>query len=247
MLINTNTTTTGFFYFLYSTSPFILFLILLTLYSTPIFFYFSLYNLPYILPPLFYFSCNLPTHIQGQTLFGMDLARHHIASVKHAVVVEGYFDVIAMHDVGMVNAVGNTPTPLDTTHSYVPSNILTPHISIYLRYLLAGLLTRLHACLCCLLVDTVGSLGTAVTKAQLDLAAKWTHSAIVNAPVKSAGRGDDFLTGPVKSFMSGPVKSPALILLMDDDKVLHRYTALFNYNNYFNNYNIIYRTITGDC
>ena len=43
---------------------------------------------------------------KGQTLYGMDLARHHIAAMKQVVMVEGYFDVIAMHDVGVVHAVG---------------------------------------------------------------------------------------------------------------------------------------------
>ena len=81
------------------------------------------------------------------------------------------------------------------------------------------------------MINAVGSLGTAVTKAQLDHAAKWTHSSIVNVPVKSTNeRGDENGTvtgggrGSVKSTNGrgdSPVKSkspPALVLLMDDDK-----------------------------
>ena len=50
----------------------------------------------------------LPT--QGHTLFGLDQAKHYIPTVKQTIMVEGYFDVIAMHDVGVVNAVGTLGT-----------------------------------------------------------------------------------------------------------------------------------------
>jgi hypothetical protein len=43
---------------------------------------------------------------KGNTLFGMDLAKKHINKEKEAILVEGYFDVIALHDIGVETAVG---------------------------------------------------------------------------------------------------------------------------------------------
>ena len=42
---------------------------------------------------------------KGKTLFGLDKARSSIAKLDRAIVVEGYFDVIALHAVGITNAV----------------------------------------------------------------------------------------------------------------------------------------------
>ena len=67
-----------------------------------------------------------PPHLvlltQGHTLFGLDQAKHHIPAVKQTVMVEGYFDVIAMHDVGVVNAVGTLGTAVTKVinHTYAP-------------------------------------------------------------------------------------------------------------------------------
>ncbi|KKI99173.1 DNA primase [Prochlorothrix hollandica] len=49
---------------------------------------------------------------KGNTLFGLDKARNTIAKDDRAVVVEGYFDVIALHAVGVTNAVAALGTAL---------------------------------------------------------------------------------------------------------------------------------------
>lgn len=49
---------------------------------------------------------------KGSLLFGLDKARAHIAKADCAVVVEGYFDVIALHAAGIGNAVASLGTAL---------------------------------------------------------------------------------------------------------------------------------------
>jgi DNA primase len=49
---------------------------------------------------------------KGKTLFGLDQARGAIAKADRAVVVEGYFDVIALHAAGITNAVASLGTAL---------------------------------------------------------------------------------------------------------------------------------------
>lgn len=50
---------------------------------------------------------------KGKTLYGLDLARATIAKADRAIVVEGYFDVIALHAVGFTNAVASLGTALN--------------------------------------------------------------------------------------------------------------------------------------
>lgn len=49
---------------------------------------------------------------KGKTLYGLDVARATIAKDDRAVVVEGYFDVIALHAAGITNAVAALGTAL---------------------------------------------------------------------------------------------------------------------------------------
>ncbi len=49
---------------------------------------------------------------KGKMLFGLDKARAQIAKADRAVVVEGYFDVIALHAAGITNAVAALGTAL---------------------------------------------------------------------------------------------------------------------------------------
>ncbi len=49
---------------------------------------------------------------KGKTLYGLDQARASIAKQDQAVVVEGYFDVIALHAAGITNAVASLGTAL---------------------------------------------------------------------------------------------------------------------------------------
>lgn len=52
---------------------------------------------------------------KGKTLFALDKARATIAKQDRAVVVEGYFDVIALHASGITNAVASLGTALSIT------------------------------------------------------------------------------------------------------------------------------------
>lgn len=49
---------------------------------------------------------------KGKTLFGLDKAKSAISKQDQAVVVEGYFDVIALHAAGITNAVASLGTAL---------------------------------------------------------------------------------------------------------------------------------------
>ncbi len=50
---------------------------------------------------------------KGKTLYGLDLARGSIAKEDRAIVVEGYFDVIALHACGIPNAVAALGTAIN--------------------------------------------------------------------------------------------------------------------------------------
>jgi DNA primase len=50
---------------------------------------------------------------KGKTLYGLDLARAAIAKEDRAVIVEGYFDVIALHAAGIENVVAALGTALN--------------------------------------------------------------------------------------------------------------------------------------
>ncbi|QQE66782.1 DNA primase [Leptolyngbya sp. BL0902] len=50
---------------------------------------------------------------KGKTLYGLDLARAAIAKQDRAIVVEGYFDVIALHAAGIENAVAALGTAIN--------------------------------------------------------------------------------------------------------------------------------------
>ena len=50
---------------------------------------------------------------KGKTLYGLDKAKGAIAKQDRAIVVEGYFDVIALHAAGITNAVASLGTALN--------------------------------------------------------------------------------------------------------------------------------------
>ncbi len=53
---------------------------------------------------------------KSATLFGLDVARRAIGTERVAVFVEGYFDVISLHDIGVENAVGVLGTAITKEH-----------------------------------------------------------------------------------------------------------------------------------
>lgn len=56
---------------------------------------------------------------KGQTLFAFDHARETIARTKTVIVVEGYFDAIALHQAGLTNTVATLGTALTSDHVQV--------------------------------------------------------------------------------------------------------------------------------
>lgn len=56
---------------------------------------------------------------KGHTLFALDVAREAVARTKTVIVVEGYFDAIALHQAGLTNTVATLGTALTTEHIQV--------------------------------------------------------------------------------------------------------------------------------
>jgi DNA primase catalytic core len=57
-------------------------------------------------------SPETPAYIKGRVVYGLDLARDEIARKGHAVLMEGQFDVITGHQLGVGNAVASSGTAL---------------------------------------------------------------------------------------------------------------------------------------
>jgi DNA primase len=57
-----------------------------------------------------------PLYKKSRVLYGLDLAREAIRRTRSAVLVEGYFDVIGLHQVGVKNAVAVCGTALTPEH-----------------------------------------------------------------------------------------------------------------------------------
>ena len=67
-------------------------------------------------PPKYLNSRESRLYNKSEVLFGMDVAREEIRRSKAAVLVEGYFDCIALHDAGVRNAVALCSTALTAGH-----------------------------------------------------------------------------------------------------------------------------------
>ena len=63
-------------------------------------------------PPKYLNSPETPVYHKGSFLFGLDAARKHAASAGELVVVEGYFDAIALHQAGVGHTVATSGTAL---------------------------------------------------------------------------------------------------------------------------------------
>jgi DNA primase len=57
-----------------------------------------------------------PLYKKSKVLYGLDLARETIRKTRQAVLVEGYFDVIGLHQAGVTNAVAVCGTALTPEH-----------------------------------------------------------------------------------------------------------------------------------
>ncbi|MDO9118478.1 MAG: DNA primase [Nitrospira sp.] len=66
--------------------------------------------------PKYLNSPDTPLFKKGQTLFAFDQARESIARTKTVIVVEGYFDAIALHQAGITHTVATLGTALTAEH-----------------------------------------------------------------------------------------------------------------------------------
>jgi DNA primase len=69
--------------------------------------------------PKYLNSPDTPLFKKGQTLYALDLAREAVARLKTVIVVEGYFDVVALHQAGLTHTVATLGTALTAEHIQV--------------------------------------------------------------------------------------------------------------------------------
>ena len=69
--------------------------------------------------------------IKGNMLYGLPMAYKSIKQMNHAILTEGYFDVIAMHQSGFTNTVGSMGTSITETQVHELSK-LTNNVLLFL-------------------------------------------------------------------------------------------------------------------
>ena len=62
--------------------------------------------------PKYLNSPETPIYVKGKTLYGLHLSKAAIAKAKHAVMVEGYFDVAQLLQAGITNVIASSGTAL---------------------------------------------------------------------------------------------------------------------------------------
>jgi DNA primase len=67
--------------------------------------------------PKYLNSPETPLYVKGRTLYGLHLSKAAIAKAKHAVMVEGYFDVAQAVQAGISNVVASSGTALTTAQA----------------------------------------------------------------------------------------------------------------------------------
>ncbi len=81
--------------------------------------------------PKYLNSPDTPLFKKGQTLFAFDHAREAIARTKTVIVVEGYFDAIALHQAGITHAVATLGTALTPEHIQVVRRFATNVVLLF--------------------------------------------------------------------------------------------------------------------
>lgn len=69
--------------------------------------------------PKYLNSPDTPLFKKGHTLFALDIAREAVTRTKTVIVVEGYFDAIALHQAGLAHTVATLGTALTPDHIQV--------------------------------------------------------------------------------------------------------------------------------
>ena len=72
-----------------------------------------------------------PIYKKSQVLYGIDLARRQISGTSQAVVVEGYTDVMACHQAGVLTAVATCGTAFGVDHAKILRRILLDHGTLH--------------------------------------------------------------------------------------------------------------------
>ncbi len=68
-----------------------------------------------------------PIYKKSQVLYGLDMARKAISSSSQAVIVEGYTDVMACHQAGVMTAVATCGTAFGEDHARVMRRLMLDH------------------------------------------------------------------------------------------------------------------------
>ncbi len=66
--------------------------------------------------PKYLNSPETPLFSKGRTLYALEAAREGVAKLEHMVIVEGYFDAIALHQAGLTHTVATLGTALTGDH-----------------------------------------------------------------------------------------------------------------------------------
>jgi DNA primase len=66
--------------------------------------------------PKYLNSRETPIFVKGKTLYGLHLAKRAIPTAGFAVAVEGYMDLIALHQAGIANSIASLGTAITETH-----------------------------------------------------------------------------------------------------------------------------------
>jgi DNA primase len=81
--------------------------------------------------PKYLNSPDTPVFKKGQALFALDHAREAIVRTKTAIVVEGYFDAIVLHQAGMTHTVATLGTALTPEHVQVIRRFATNVVLLF--------------------------------------------------------------------------------------------------------------------
>ena len=81
--------------------------------------------------PKYLNSPDTPLFKKGQTLYALDLAREAVARLKTVIVVEGYFDAVALHQAGLTHTVATLGTALTAEHIQVLRRFATKVVLLF--------------------------------------------------------------------------------------------------------------------
>lgn len=78
--------------------------------------------------PKYVNSPESPIYNKSRTVFALDRAKSHVATSAEAVIVEGYFDAISMHEAGIANVVAPCGTALTSRQLGRVTDFLKPSV-----------------------------------------------------------------------------------------------------------------------